>query len=226
VAQALDAAEKGDESAVDFVALMTPIVKALFTDLGFESASLGVQVYGGHGYIRDHGMEQFMRDARIAMIYEGTNGVQALDLIGRKLPANFGRSLRRFFHPVSEFIEAHQNDARIGKLVQGFARAFGALQLATGFVAEKSMSDPEEAGAAATDYLRLFGLVALGFMWVRMALIAAEKAPLGGPDAAFYQAKLTTARFYLERILPQAGSLLFTIKAGKAAMMELSEDAF
>ncbi|MDR3505953.1 MAG: acyl-CoA dehydrogenase C-terminal domain-containing protein [Acidocella sp.] len=226
VAQALDAAEKGDESAADFVALMTPIVKALFTDLGFESASLGVQVYGGHGYIRDHGMEQFVRDARIAMIYEGTNGVQALDLVGRKLPANFGRSLRRFFHPVAEFIEAHQNDAHIGKLVQGFARAFGALQLATGFIAEKGMSDPEEAGAAATDYLRLFGLVALGFMWVRMALIAAEKAPLGGPDAVFYQTKLATARFYMERILPQAGSLLFTIKAGKAAMMALPEEAF
>ncbi|MBB5371973.1 acyl-CoA dehydrogenase C-terminal domain-containing protein [Acidocella aromatica] len=226
VAQALDAAEKGDEAAADFVALMTPIVKALFTDLGFESASLGVQVYGGHGYIRDHGMEQFVRDARIAMIYEGTNGVQALDLIGRKLPANFGRSLRRFFHPVAEFIEAHQNDAHIGKLVQGFARAFGALQLATGFVAEKGMSDPEEAGAAATDYLRMFGLVALGFMWVRMALIAAEKAPLGGPDAAFYQTKLATARFYMERILPQAGALLFTIKAGKAAMMALPEEAF
>ncbi len=226
VAQALDAAEKGDESAADFVALMTPIVKALFTDLGFESASLGVQVYGGHGYIRDHGMEQFMRDARIAMIYEGTNGVQALDLIGRKLPANFGRSLRRFFHPVAEFIEAHQNDAQIGKLVQGFARAFGALQLATGFVAEKGMSDPEEAGAAATEYLRLFGLVAMGFMWVRMALIAAEKAPLGGPDAAFYQTKLATARFYMERILPQAGALLVSIKAGKAAMMGLPEEAF
>ncbi|MCB5945062.1 acyl-CoA dehydrogenase C-terminal domain-containing protein [Acidocella sp. KAb 2-4] len=226
VAQALDAAERGDEAAADFVALMTPIVKALFTDLGFESTNLGVQCYGGHGYIRDHGMEQFVRDARIAMIYEGTNGIQALDLIGRKLPANFGRSLRRFFHPVAEFIEAHQADARIGKLVQGFARAFGALQLATSFVAEKGMTDPEEAGAAATDYLRLFGLVAMGFMWVRMALIAAEKAPQGGPDAEFYTAKLNTARFYVERILPQAGALLFTIKAGKAPLMDMAEAAF
>ncbi|MGP8027113.1 MAG: acyl-CoA dehydrogenase C-terminal domain-containing protein [Acidocella sp.] len=127
---------------------------------------------------------------------------------------------------MSEFIEANQNHPHLGKLVQGFGRAFGALQLATSFIAEKGMTDPEEAGAAATDYLRLFGLVALGFMWARMALIAAEKAPLGGPDAAFYQAKLTTARFYMERILPQAGALLFTIKAGKASLMELADAAF
>jgi alkylation response protein AidB-like acyl-CoA dehydrogenase len=226
VANALEEAEHGNAEAADFVALLTPVAKALFTDLGYECANLAVQTYGGHGFIRDHGVEQYIRDARITMLYEGTNGVQALDLVGRKLPANFGRSLRRFFHPVSEFIEVNQNHPHLGKMVQGFARAFGALQLATGFIAEKGMTDPEEAGAAATDYLRLFGLVALGFMWVRMALIAAEKAPLGGPDAAFYQAKLTTARFYMERILPQAGSLLFTIKAGKASLMELPEAAF
>jgi alkylation response protein AidB-like acyl-CoA dehydrogenase len=231
VAQAMDRAERATDprerqEAEDFVALLTPVVKALFTDLGFESANLGVQTYGGHGYIRDHGMEQFVRDARIAMIYEGTNGIQALDLVGRKLPANMGRLLRRFFHPVSEFIEANAEHPALGKLVQGFGRAFGALQLATGFIAEKGMSDPEEAGAAATDYLRLFGLVALGFMWLRMAVIAVEKAPQGGPDAAFYQAKLATARFYVERILPQAGALLFSIKAGKGAMMAMEEAAF
>jgi len=226
VANALEEAEHGNAEAADFVALLTPVAKALFTDLGYESANLAVQTYGGHGFIRDHGVEQYIRDARITMLYEGTNGVQALDLVGRKLPANFGRSLRRFFHPVSEFIEANQNHPQLGKMVQGFARAFGALQLATSFIAEKGMTDPEEAGAAATDYLRLFGLVALGFMWARMALIAVEKAPLGGPDAAFYQAKLTTARFYMERILPQAGSLLFTIKAGKAPLMELADAAF
>ena len=214
------------QEAEDFIALMTPIVKALFTDLGFESANLAVQTYGGHGYIRDHGMEQLVRDARIAMIYEGTNGIQALDLVGRKLPANMGRALRRFFHPVSQFIETAQDHPQIGKLVKSFARAFGALQLATAFVAEKSMADPEEAGAAATDYLRLFGLVALGFMWVRMALIAAEKAPQGGPDGEFYKAKLNTARFFVERILPQAGALLFTIKAGKGALMDMADAAF
>jgi 3-(methylsulfanyl)propanoyl-CoA dehydrogenase len=231
VANALDRAERATDhveraEAQDFIALMTPIVKALFTDLGFESANLALQTFGGHGYIVDNGMEQLVRDARITMIYEGTNGVQALDLVGRKLPANMGRSLRRFFHPVSEFIEAHSADAAVGPLVQGYAKAFGALQLATAFIAQKSQGDPEEAAAAASDYLRLFGIVALGFMWVRMAKIAADKLPAAGEDAAFYRAKRTTANFYIERILPQAGALLTAIKAGKASMMGLEESAF
>jgi alkylation response protein AidB-like acyl-CoA dehydrogenase len=231
VAGMMDRAERdpdpeGKQQAADFVALLTPVVKALFTDLGFESANLAVQTYGGHGYIRDHGMEQYVRDARIAMIYEGTNGIQALDLVGRKLPANMGRLLRAFFHPVSQFIEANRNHPLLGRMVQGYARAFGALQLATGFIAEKGLADPEEAGAAATDYLRLFGLVALGFMWVRIAFVALEKLPDSGPDAQFYQSKLATARFFMERILPQAGSLLFTIKSGKAPLMEMADAAF
>jgi len=232
VANALDRMERLPESperseAEDFIALMTPVVKALFTDLGFEAANLGLQAYGGHGFIVDHGMEQFVRDARIAMIYEGTNGVQALDLVGRKLPANMGRSLRRFFHPVSEFIEAHTADQDVGTLVQSLAKAFGALQLATAFIAQKSFSDPEEAGAASTDYLRMLGLVALGYMWVRMAKVAADKLPGAvGEDAAFYQAKRTTAAFYVDRILPQVGALLYAIKSGKASMMALEEAAF
>jgi alkylation response protein AidB-like acyl-CoA dehydrogenase len=219
-----DAAER--EEAEDFIALMTPVVKALFTDLGFEAANLAMQTYGGHGYIVEHGIEQYMRDARIAMIYEGTNGVQALDLVGRKLPANMGRSLRRFFHPVAEFIDAHAQDPDIGALIQPFAKAFGALQLATAFIAQRSFSDPEEAGAASADYLRMLGLVALGFMWVRMAKVAADKLPGASADAAFYRAKRTTAAFYIERILPQAGALLYVIKAGKGSMMALDEMAF
>jgi alkylation response protein AidB-like acyl-CoA dehydrogenase len=232
VANALDRMERLPESperaeAEDFIALMTPVVKALFTDLGFEAANLGLQTYGGHGFIVDHGMEQFVRDARIAMIYEGTNGVQALDLVGRKLPANMGRSLRRFFHPVAEFIETHGTDPEVGTLVQSLAKAFGALQLATGFVAQKSFSDPEEAGAASTDYLRMLGLVALGYMWVRMAKVAADKLPgAAGEDAAFYKAKRTTAAFYVDRILPQVGALLYAIKSGKASTMALEEAAF
>ncbi len=227
VASVMDIAERSENpaekaEAEEFIAIITPVVKALFTDLGFESANLAVQTYGGHGYIRDHGMEQLVRDSRIAMIYEGTNGIQALDLVGRKLPANMGRGLRRFFHPVAAFIEAEQNHPKIGKMVQGFARAFGALQLATGFIAEKGLKDAEEAGAAATDYLRLFGLVALGFMWMRSAKIAAEASG----DEEFYAAKLTTARFFVERILPQAGALLYTIKSGKGAMMALEDEAF
>ena len=232
VANALDRMERLPESpekteAEDLVALMTPVVKALFTDLGFESANLAVQAHGGHGFIVDHGIEQFVRDSRIAMIYEGTNGVQALDLVGRKLAANMGRSLRRFFHPVATFIEAHGEDPAVSALVQPFAKAFGALQLATGFIAQKSFSDPEEAGAASTDYLRMLGLVALGFMWVRMAKVAADKLPTAeGDDAMFYRAKRTTAAYFVERILPQAGALLYAIKAGKASMMALEEAAF
>jgi alkylation response protein AidB-like acyl-CoA dehydrogenase len=232
VANALDRMERLPDSperteAEDFIALMTPVVKAVFTDLGFEAANLGLQTYGGHGYIVDHGMEQFVRDARIAMIYEGTNGVQALDLVGRKLPANMGRPLRRFFHPVAQFIEAHGADPAIGALVQPFAKAFGALQLATAFIGQKGFSDPEEAGAAATDYLRLLGLVALGFMWLQMAKVAAEKLPAAvGEDAAFYRAKRTTANFYIDRILPQAGALWYAIKSGKASMMAMEESAF
>ncbi len=231
VANALDRSERSQDAveraeAEDFIALMTPIVKALFTDLGFEATNLALQTYGGHGYIVQNGVEQFARDARIAMIYEGTNGIQALDLIGRKMPANLGRSLRWFFHPVAEFVEANAEHPEVGTMIQSFAKAFGALQLATAFVAQKALSDPEEAGAAASDYLRLFGIVALGFMWVRMAKVAADKLSAGTDDAAFYQAKRTTANFYIERILPQAGSLLYAIKAGKTSMMALDDAAF
>jgi alkylation response protein AidB-like acyl-CoA dehydrogenase len=231
VANALDRMERLKDSperteAEDFIALLTPVVKALFTDLGLETANLALQTYGGHGYVVDHGMEQFVRDVRITQIYEGTNGVQALDLVGRKMPANLGRSLRRFFHPVAEFIDSHAADPDIGGLVQPFAKAFGALQLATGFIAEKGLGDPEEGGAASSDYLRMFGLVALGFMWVRMAKVAADKQPSAGEDAAFYKAKRVTAAFFIERILPQVGGLLAAIKAGKGSMMALDEAAF
>ena len=231
VARRLDEMDRADDPEVrtqaeDFTALMTPVVKALFTDLGFEATNLGMQVYGGHGYIRDHGMEQLVRDARISMIYEGTNGVQALDLVGRKLPQGAGRMLRTFFHPVNEFIERHGAHPVLGEMVKGFGKAFGALQLATAQIASKGLADPEEAGAAATEYLRMLGLVALGFMWARSAVIAVERLARPGADAAFYRAKLTTARFYMERVLPQVAGLLTAIKAGKGAMMEMDEAAF
>jgi hypothetical protein len=210
------------QEAEDFVAMMTPVVKAFFTDLGFELSSMALQVYGGHGYIRDHGMEQLVRDARICMIYEGANGIQALDLVGRKLPQHMGRLLRGFFHPVQEFIEENTADP----LVLPLAKAFGALQQATAYIAQAGLKDPEEAGAAATDYLRLMGLVALGYMWARSAKIAAEKLPAANGDASFYQSKLTTARFFMDRLLPQTGALWASIKTGKFSMMELEEAAF
>ena len=232
VAREIDIFERSNDperrqSAEDFTALMTPVVKALLTDIGFENASQAVQIYGGHGYIRDHGVEQYLRDARICMIYEGTNGIQALDLVGRKMGAHMGRFLRPFFHPVSEFIEANKDDAQIGALVGPFAKGFGALQLATGHIAQVGLKDPEEAGAAATEYLRLFGIVALGYLWLRAAKVASAALANGaGTDAEFYKSKLATARFFIERILPQAAPLLAGIKAGKSAMMAMEEAAF
>ena len=231
VARAIDASQHATDAAVrtradDFVMLMTPVVKALFTDLGFETANLGVQVYGGHGYIRDHGMEQYVRDARIAMIYEGTNGIQGLDLVGRKLGAHTGRYLRSFFHPVSEFIEAGAAGSAIPELVEGLQRAFGMLQLATGIVAQKGLKDPEEAAAAANDYLRLLGLVAMGYCFAKSADIAAARVEAGSDDAGFYTAKLATARFFFDRLLPQAAAAFFAIKSGKASTMALDEGLF
>ena len=227
VAKSLDLETKATDPVLrqeseDFVALMTPVVKALFTDLSFELSSMALQVYGGHGYIRDHGMEQLVRDARITMIYEGANGIQALDLVGRKLPAHMGRLMRGFFHPVQEFIEQNAADPKILPL----AKAFGALQQATAHLAQAGMKDPEEAGAAATDYLRLLGLVALGYMWARTAKIAEEKLPAANGEASFYKSKLTTAQFFNDRLLPQTASLWSAIKAGKASMMEMDEAAF
>ncbi|GJE39606.1 acyl-CoA dehydrogenase C-terminal domain-containing protein [Methylobacterium persicinum] len=231
VARSLDVMEHHPDPAErrraeDFSALMTPIVKALFTDLGYEAASIGMQVYGGHGFIRDHGMEQYVRDARISMIYEGTNGIQALDLVGRKLPAHAGRYLRSFFHPVLAGLDEALEDEALSPLAQPLAKAFGALQLATAHIAQRGMKDPEEAGAAATEYLRLFGLVALGFMWLRSAKVAHTALAAGTGERDFYEAKLTTARFYMERILPQVAGLLAAVKSGKGAMMALDEAMF
>ena len=231
VSRALDAEHAAKEPEVrerakDFVALMTPVVKALFTDLGHESSNIAIQVHGGHGYIQETGVEQFARDARIAQIYEGTNGIQALDLVGRKLPDRMGRNLRSFFHPVSQFIEDHGTDAHIGKMVGSLQQAFGALQLSTGHIAQKGMKDPEEAGAAATDYLRLLGFVAMGFCFAKAAKIAFAKLEEGTDEKAFYEAKIVTARFFFDRLLPPAMAQMMAITSGKGSMMDMPEDAF
>jgi alkylation response protein AidB-like acyl-CoA dehydrogenase len=208
--------------ADDFTALLTPVVKALFTDLAFEIASSAMQCYGGHGYIRDHGMEQYVRDARISMLYEGTNGVQALDLVGRKLPQDGGRLLTRFLDPVLEFLDANADEEAMAEFIAPVQAACEHLQIATGYVMEAGMTDHDEIGAASVDYLRLFGLVALGFMWARMAKIALPKAEGSG----FYQAKIGTARFYMQRLLPQTAALLTTIQSGAAVMMQFEDAAF
>jgi len=225
----LDLAEKAEDpearqAADDLVQLLTPIVKSFGTDKGFLAANLGVQIYGGHGYIHEHGMEQFVRDARITQLYEGTNGIQALDLVGRKMGTHYGRYLRSFFHPVQEFIEQNADDADLQPLILGLAKAFGRLQQATGLIAQKGLRNPEEAGAAATDYLNLFGHVAVAFMWAKMAKLALSKKD--DDPTGFYSGKLKTARFYYERILPETGALFSMIMAGGGSIMDLEEDLF
>ncbi|GAA5265988.1 3-(methylsulfanyl)propanoyl-CoA dehydrogenase [Acidiphilium sp. MT5] len=217
--------EDAKQVADDFSSLMTPVVKAMFTDMGFEIASLAVQTYGGHGYIRDHGIEQYVRDARISMLYEGTNGIQALDLVGRKLPQDGGRLLTRFLDPVMEFIEAHADNEALEPFLPPLQQAIEHMQEATGFIMENAMSNHDEIGAASVDYLRLFGLTALAFVWARMVAIAAPKAEDVG-EGQFYRAKVQTAKFFMERLLPQTGALLAAIRSGSATMMEFEDAAF
>jgi len=229
IARNLDFRDKAEtkearQAADDFVQLMTPIVKAFLTDYGFEVTNMGLQIHGGHGYIRETGVEQYVRDARITQIYEGANGIQALDLVGRKLPAHTGRYLRSFFHPVQSWIEEQSVNTELQPFVLPVAKAFGRLQLATGHIAQAGLSNPDEGGAAASEYLRLFGLVALGYLWARMAQISIEKQ--GGDDNAFYAAKIITARFFMERVLPQTGALFAAIMSGSNTIMEFPDDTF
>ena len=216
--------EEARQAADDFVQVMTPIVKAFLTDYGFEVTNMGLQVHGGHGYIRETGVEQYVRDARITQIYEGANGIQALDLVGRKMPAHTGRYLRSFFHPVQRWIEEQSTNTELQPFVLSISKAFGRLQLATGHIAQAGLRNPDEGGAAASEYLRLFGLVALGYLWARTAQISIEKQ--GGDDNAFYAAKIVTARFFMERVLPQTGSLFAAIMSGSSTMMEFPDETF
>ncbi len=219
------------QEADDLVSLLTPIVKAYLTDMGLESANLGMQVHGGAGYVKDYGVEQFMRDVRIALIYEGTNGIQAMDLIGRKMPMHMGRLLRRFFHPVQEYLEANMENPGLLPFLGPYARYFGKLQQATAVVAQKALTNPNEAGAAATDYLRLFALVAMGYMWLLMVQKAQAKlADMNNEgtdgDPAFYQAKIETARFFFDRMLPEAEFRFRALMAGAEPVMGLEQEAF
>jgi butyryl-CoA dehydrogenase len=212
------------QEADDFVALLTPVVKSFLTDHGFNAANLGVQVYGGHGYIREWGMEQLVRDARITQIYEGTNGIQGLDLVGRKLPTGTGRLARRFFHPVADYVEQASEKPEMAEFVLPLAKAFAKLQQATAWIAQAGLANPNEAGAAATDYQRLFALVALGYMWCRMVEIALAKKD--EDSDGFYAAKVMTARFYFARLLPESNSLFTTLMAGSDSLMAMPADAF
>jgi alkylation response protein AidB-like acyl-CoA dehydrogenase len=213
------------EAADDLIQLLTPIIKAYFTDMGSECANLAVQTYGGHGFIRENGVEQFVRDARITQLYEGTNGIQALDLVGRKLPMKGGKAAQRLLGEMSGFVAAHKGDDKMKEFVEPLEKALGRVQDAVLFLMQHAMKNPDEAGAAATDLLRLLALTAMTFMWNRIA-VAAHKGLAAGNDNAFYQAKLDTARFYIARVLPQTTSLNHQIKAGAATLMALPAEAF
>ncbi len=214
------------QAAGELVALMTPIIKSFLTDVGFDVTNLGVQIYGGHGYVQDHGMEQYVRDARITQIYEGANGIQGLDLVGRKMADQYGKLLRRFFHPMADFIAAEKDNPALKDMMPSFMSAFGKLQMASLTVGARGFANPDEAGAAASDYLKLFAYVALGAMWLKMAKVAAEKLPTAGDKAGFYEAKLKTARFYFQKLMPQANALNLAIMAGAKPVMDFPAEAF
>ncbi len=208
------------------IGLMTPVIKGYGTDKGFDTAVNMQQVFGGHGYIEEWGMSQFVRDARIAQIYEGTNGVQAMDLCGRKLAQGGGAAVQAFFKLVGEECAAAKGDETLGPIAERLEKALGEQQAATMWFMQNAMTNPNNLGAGAHHYMHLMGLVTLGLMWLRMAKVAQGKLTSGGDDKAFYEAKLVTARYYAERFLPDAGALRRKVEAGGEAMMALDEDAF
>ncbi|MEA2995301.1 MAG: 3-(methylsulfanyl)propanoyl-CoA dehydrogenase, partial [Alphaproteobacteria bacterium] len=215
---------KEQQAADDHMGLLTPVIKGVLTDQGFANTVAAQQIFGGHGYIKETGMEQFVRDARIPMIYEGANGIQALDLVGRKLAKDGGRAITAFFAEAQAYVKQHGGDAALAPYVAPLGTALGHLQQATMWFAQNALAKPDNAGAGATDYMHLFGLVALGYMWARMAQAAQQKLAAGTDDRM--KAKLVTGRFFVERLLPETGAHLARIQAGAASTMELPAEAF
>jgi alkylation response protein AidB-like acyl-CoA dehydrogenase len=219
-----DEAER--QNADDLLGLITPVIKGYLTDKGFQAAVYAQQVLGGHGYIREHGLEQFVRDARITQIYEGTNGIQAMDLVGRKLPKDGGRAVRAFFELVGRDIA----DAKAAGDPAGAAAALGPalqdLQAATVWLAQNGMADPDNAGAGAYAYMDLMGLVSLGWMWLKMAAASQRALSEGAQDRPFHEAKLVTAQFHAQRELPLSSALRKKIEAGAEALMKIPAEAF
>jgi acyl-CoA dehydrogenase len=216
---------KARQAAEDRIGLLTPVLKGVFTDLGFANAVKAQQVLGGHGYIAEWGMEQFVRDARIAMIYEGANGIQALDLVGRKLPKDGGRALSAFFAEVNGFLSENKEDAALAPYLAPVKAALGQLQQATMWLMQNGMKNPDNAGAASTDYMHLFGLAALSYLWARIAK-AVLRRRAEGTSAPALDAKLELARFFNARVLPEAGAHLARIVTGAEPLMGLSAEAF
>jgi alkylation response protein AidB-like acyl-CoA dehydrogenase len=219
-----DEAER--QTADDLLGLITPVIKGYLTDKGLQAAVHAQQILGGHGYIREHGMEQFVRDARITQIYEGTNGIQAMDLVGRKLPKDGGRGVRALFDMVSRDIADAKTAGDPAGVATALEPAFMDLQAATMWFAQNGMANPDNAGAGAYAYMDLMGLVSLGWMWIKIAAAAQRALDGGAEDRAFHEAKLITARFYGERELPLSSALRRKIEAGAEAVMKIPAEVF
>ena len=213
------------QAADDRLGLLTPVLKGMFTDVGFANAVKAQQVLGGHGYVAEWGMEQFVRDARITMIYEGANGIQALDLVGRKLPRDGGRAVTAFFAEISDFLDQNKGESTLAPYLAPLKGALDQLRQATTWLAENMKLDPENVGAASTDYMHLFGLAALAFMWARMAkAVLARQA--AGTSTPMLDTKLAVAKFFNQRMLPQAGAHLVKLTSGAETLMAVPAEMF
>ncbi len=217
--------DKAKQAAEDRLGLMTPVVKGVLTDRGFDNVVAAQQVFGGHGYIVETGIEQFVRDARIAMIYEGTNGIQGLDLVGRKLPRDGGRAVTAFFKEVGDFVAAHDGEP-LAPFVRPLKKGLDDLQAATMWFMQNAVAKPDNAGAGATDYMHLFGLVALGWMWARIASSSHEKIAAGDPRSEILKTELLFGRAFMERTMPETGLRLARIAAGADTLMAIPPETF
>jgi alkylation response protein AidB-like acyl-CoA dehydrogenase len=222
----IDRAHHGDAAADGLIGLLTPVLKGFQTDKGFEMATAAQQVYGGHGYIEEWGMSQFARDARIAMIYEGANGVQALDLVGRKLATDGGKHVMAFFEMVKAEVKAHDGDDRMKGFTEPLKAASKQLQQAGVFFMQNGMTNPNAALAGSYDFMHMMGHVCLGLMWTRMAKAAYLALDAGAADRDFYESKIATGRFYMARQLPACGMHLARIESGADTVMALAAEAF
>jgi alkylation response protein AidB-like acyl-CoA dehydrogenase len=215
--------EDARKEAFDEVALLTPIIKAFITDNAWIATSHCMQVFGGHGFIHDWGMEQFVRDSRINMIYEGTNTIQSLDLLGRKVLGDNGAKLRKFGERIAAFVEEEGTDEAMQEFINPLAELGDKVTKLTTEIGMKAFRNPDEVGAAAVDYLRVVGHLTFAYFWARMAKVALAKQGSGDP---FYKAKLATARFYFAKLLPETAALIRTARAGLPALMEMDEALF
>jgi len=213
---------KQRELADNLMAIITPVIKAFFTDTGFECTNLGLQVFGGHGYISEWGMEQFVRDARIAQIYEGANGIQALDLVKRKLVMNEGVFLNQLTEIMSAFITACHDKTELNEFVAPLESYLKTLVDVSYWIINQAQTHPNVVGSSATDYLKLLGLVILGFMWLKIVAVASKKQEQDN----FYKGKILTARFYFKKLLPEVNTLKEKIMAGADSLMDMDEDLF